>query len=388
MTDDRSRRDHVAPPDGSIAIEVPLTGSGDAASPPPDEPRPPNWRRGPAIAVLAGAALVGVVVTIQAIGGDDEAAAPEPTAVDELASQITTPPTLGALDTLPSPDDPALARESRDGGPQPATSQDRSLFADAVTRPSYPPVTDVGLPELVTYDIAAAVARLGEDVPRRSETHLELGTAGFVLDVTIERDPDRDRFRIRVETQSETQEAIVDVATGLTYVRSDGDFVADVPNDEIIEGSTASDIREYFDRLLLGPVRPDSFNAAATRGRSVVTVGDVRVARQFIANVQGPSVPEWQVYAFGPVFEFPVEDRPSLLEYAVYVDDDGDIVQVDGVSRLGSVPQLIEHRLIHLGGPIVIDLPPDLAEPPSSEPASSTPTTAPTTTPTTVTAEG
>lgn len=382
MADDWSRPDS-APPGGSLAVEVPLTGPGDAPVPAPDDDRDRGGRRGlVAAAIIAAAiiaAIVAAVIAVQVIGGDDDEAAPPATDVDDIAAQITTPPTLGPLDTLPTPDDPALARESLDEGPQPTTSQDRSLF-DGVSRPSYPPVTDVGLPELVAYDIAGAVERLGEDVPRRSETRLELGTAGFVLDVTIERDPDRDRYLIRLESRDDSQEATVDIASGTTYVRSNGEFVADVPNDEIIAGSTAPDVNVYFDRLLLGPVRPDTFNAPATRGRGVVTIDDIRVARQFLANVQGSSIPEWQLYAFSPVFEFPVEDRPSLLEYAVYVDDGGDIVQVDGVSLVGDVPQLVEHRLFHLGGPIVVDLPPDiLASTVTTTPPATSPSTAPAT---------
>ena len=49
-----------------------------------------------------------------------------------------------------------------------------------------------------------------------------------------------------------------------------------------------------------------------------MTVDGVGIVREFVTNIPGDRIPEWQLYAFSPVFEFLVEDRPSLLEYAVY----------------------------------------------------------------------
>ena len=72
--------------------------------------------------------------------------------------------------------------------------------------------------------------------------------------------------------------------------------------------------------------------------------------------------------------EVRVEDRPTLLEYAVYVTDRGRIAQVDGLSFVGDVPQLVQHRLEQPTEPIVIDLPAPIPEltPPSTSPASTT----------------
>lgn len=307
---------------------------------------------------MVGATVIGLGIGAVAIvgdGGGDDASPTTSGALADLASSITTPATLRPLDTLPRPDDPALTGEPFSEGPQSTTSQDRTLF-EGVTVPSYPEVPDAGLAELVSYDIAAAVDLLADDVHRRSDTHLELGTAGFVLDVSIERDPELDRYRVILESRGDSQVAIVDVATDTTYINIGTDNRVEVPNAEIIDGSGAADINEYFDRLLLGPLRPDTYNPASTRGRSLVTLDSGAVARHFITSIRGELIPEWQLYAFSPVFEFPVEDRPSLLEYHVYVTEAGDIAQVDGVSQVGDVPQLVLHRLTVLDERNVIEL--------------------------------
>ena len=113
-----------------------------------------------------------------------------------------------------------------------------------------------------------------------------------------------------------------------------------------------------------GPLRSDTFNAAATRGRGVVEIDDVGEAREFVTSVDGELVPEWQIHAFGPVGEFAPSDRPALLQYLVYVDGQGRLVQVDGVSMIGIVPQLVRHRMTVLDEPPGIELPGDATLPP------------------------
>ncbi len=88
-----------------------------------------------------------------------------------------------------------------------------------------------------------------------------------------------------------------------------------------------------------------------------MTVDGVGIVREFVTNIPGDRIPEWQIYTFSPVFEFPVEDRPSLLEYAVYVTEAGHIAQVDGVALVGDVPQLVRHRITLLDETPTIDLP-------------------------------
>lgn len=357
-------------PEGLIEVEtgpvidVPLTGSAaeTLTGAGTDGPPPPNWRRAMGIALVVGTVL-GVSVAMLRISADDDTSPTASTSPgDELASAITTPPTLAPLGTLPPPDFVTTA---------PITT------VPEVMRPVYEEIPGVVLGELVQYDIAPAIARLGDDVPRRSETHVELGNAGFVVDVTIERDPVRDRYRVVLESRGDSQVAIVDGPAGVTYVNPRADEWVEVPNAEIIAGSDAADVNEYFDRLLLGPLRPDTFDAPTTRGRGLVRIGGIGVAREFRTSISGALIPEWQLYAFSPVFEFPVEDRPSVLDYAVYVTEDGRIAQVDGVASVGDVAQSVQHRLTLLEEAPVVEVPPTTPSATTAPPADSAPANAP-----------
>lgn len=351
------------------AVDVPLSGPDDGISgtrPEPDRSPGPDWRRAVAVA-LVGGAIAGIAVGVFVLLGDshddgaDVSADSEP--AEEAGTAITTPPTLPPLETLPPIDDPSRTAGATDDtsaadGEQP----DRS---PVIERPAYPKVTDVGLADLMQYDIRGAIEALGDDRPRRSETRVELGVGGFVLDVVIERDADRDRYRLVLATGTFEEEIVTDVPGGTSYVtttRANGERSArSVSNAEILDAVDAGSIGELYDPLIVGPVRPDTYDAAVTRGRGVVTIGEVRLARQFISYVEGAEAPEWQVYAFAPTTEFRPEDRPELMEYAVYVSDTGDVVQVDGVSQIGDITQLVTHRVIEPDEPIVIEIP-DVAD--------------------------
>jgi len=359
-------------------IDVPLVGSEPPGADVPDERPPTNWRRAIGIALVAGT-VIGIGASVVRLT-DDDSSATSTLPAEDLAAVITTPPTLTPLETLPPPD--------FDRSPPPQV-----IETPEVTLPTYAEVPDVELSELVGYDIGRAVELLDLDIARRSETHVEFGYGGLVMDVTIERDPVRDRYQIVIRTPSATQVAIVDIPTGTTYINPGTNNREEVLNADIIAGSTAADANEYFDRLLLGPLRPDTSSAPTTRGRGLVTIDGVGVARQFMTAIPGELIPEWQIYTFGPVFEFAEEDRPDTLEYSVYVTDDGRIAQVDGVAFVGRVPQLVSHRLTEIVEPVPIDIPPQTTPPPATAapattpPATAAPTTAATTTtPTTTSA--
>lgn len=344
-------------------IEIPLIGD-EPTAPIGDEPPTgaPNWRRIVGIGLVGGTGL-GIAIGVIVLTSGSESDAEPPTTgpsdpAGEPADRITTPPTLAPLGTLPRPE--ITTAPTLDDGPLATSSQDRTLF-DTVEPPEYPGARDVTPSELDRYDLATAVTGLAEDLPRRSETQLELGRAGFVLDVTIERDPARNRYRLTFGFRGRTEVAIVDNATGSTYVDPGTDDWQIVANEEIIADSSATTVNEYFDRLLLGPIRPGTWNEAATSEGGVVVVDDVGPARRFDVAVSGDLVPEWQLYEFGPVNEFTAADRPSSLDYAVYVDDLGRVAQVNGVASVGTVAQLVQHRLVHLDEPVRIDLPPAAA---------------------------
>jgi hypothetical protein len=344
-------------------FEIPLTGEPSQPTQRPDDSAPHGsvGGRGPIAAALVGVVLVGFAIWAVAEGSGDDPGDEAAAASGEMAAAITTPPTLGPLESLP----PVAVAPPTVEAPTVEAPRLADRASAEVVAPAYPDVASIDLTELLHYDIARAVERLGElDVPRRSATHLELGVGGYELDATIDRDPVNDRYRITVESRGRTEVAVVDVATGTTYVESGTDAVATVSNDDLLIGTGANGIHDLMRRLSDGPVRPDTFRAAGTRGRGLVEIDDVGVARQFVASVEGALAPEWQMYVFGPTFEFEPDDRPTVLEYFVYVNEAGDIARVDGVAMLGNVPQLVQHRIELLDEPVVIDLPSGL--PPST----------------------
>ncbi|MCB0969194.1 MAG: hypothetical protein KDB37_20370, partial [Ilumatobacter sp.] len=106
---------------------LPVGGSNDA---PDDEP---NWRKVAGIASISGV-LLGVVVSALVFWNDGRDDAPATTTVprDELAAEITTPPTLPPVETTPTTTVPTPGR------PELATRD--------ITVPSYPAPDDPGAP--------------------------------------------------------------------------------------------------------------------------------------------------------------------------------------------------------------------------------------------------
>lgn len=342
----------------AVVVDVPLTGD-DAPGATDDGPdaAPPNWRRLIGVAMIVGV-VAGVAVAVVRIATDGgETGSPG----DEAGAMVTTPPTLRPLETLPRPGDDA-------GSHAPSVEPVNAPTPPApVTVPVYPPADDAVLSEIVQFDVVAALARNDDDVARRSVTHVELGYGGYVLDVTIERDPANDRYRLVLESRDGVEELIVDIGTGQTYIETDADDPVTIRTSELIGPDTA--VNDSFDRLLQGPFRTDTYDPVATRGRGLVTIDGIGDAREYLTFVDGDLVPEWQIHAFAPANEFRVTDRPEALKYTVYVDEADRIVQVDGVAMLGIVPQLVQHRITVPDDPIVIELPDWASAPDSSEPA-------------------
>lgn len=355
-------------------IEIELTGDGPLApvEAPGDPDRlPPNWRRLVGIALIAGTALGVTGALVLSTLEQDDPAATTTLPPDEIGSAITTPPTLRPLDTLPPADFAATEATEPpwDDLRPPISAPVEPLLA----LPSYPAVEEPAVSVAIPDTIEPAVAALADDVARRSRTHVELGIDGYALDVVIERDPVLDRYRVVFEFGADRQQvAIIDAAAGITHVDPGTPDYATILNEDIVAGSDAADIHEFVDDLLLGPVRPDTISLPVTTAGDVYDLGGAGLARQFMTRVAGEDVPEWQIYTFSPVFEFRPEDRPQMLDYLVYVDARGDIIQVDGVAQVGDVGQLISHSLERLDESFRIDLPDPPA--PSTVPTPTVPT--------------
>ena len=210
---------------------------------------------------------------------------------------------------------------------------------------------------LDSFDLDAAVERLGDDVARRSRTHVEVGPQAATIDVTIVRDPVNNRYQLSVVSTAGTWEAIVDVDTGLSYRPVDGAWVA-MPSSEVAIGIGSTALPGYLDRLMLGPLRPDTLRTATVEpGSTVFFPGTETIARQFTALMPGDGVPEWQLYDLSVVATLPAESRPHQLVYQVYVDNEGDVIRVLGDAAIEDAHQLVIHQLVRLVEPEPVLLP-------------------------------
>lgn len=357
-------------------IEIPLTGGGPltprggAQTAPDDRPDPTNWRRVVGLASLAGV-VAGVVVAVVVLntGQSDEpgggiGGGPS-TTLDgfQLATSITTPP------TLPGPDQgaatvPATVPGTASGQPantlasQPETTEPVSeVSATTGSLPDYPQFTGVPTGGLDSFDLEASVARLDDDVPRRSETHIEVGPKQATLDVTIVRDPFNNRYRLWLVSEAGVREAIVDIDSGLSYLPDDGNWVA-IPNSGLVIGVGADEVAGYIERLMLGPLRPDTWAAATVEPGSLVFFpGTDAIARRFQVQLPGDLIPEWQFHDLSVNATLPSELRPERMTYLAYVDDQGELSRVLGEAPIDGADQLITHQITRLSEPEIVLLP-------------------------------
>lgn len=335
--------------DGSShRVEVPL--SGDAEPVHVREPDGVTDRRRAAAFAVAGVIAVGAVIAVVGTLGDSQASTPTTTSpeqsdVDERAGAAlpsatsTSPPraTSGVPDTEPPLAMPELA---------------------GVVVPTFPPIDGgTGQVGAVGADLGRAVARLDDRVALRSTTHVTLGYDGWVREITILRDPVNDRYQLTITgAERAANRLIIDMATETTYYPVDDTMWMPSSNREDAESVGVADIGVLVDRLLLGPLRTDTFDAAEIEPAERVTIG-TEESNAFRVSLPGAEVPEWQLYFFAPDEEFDPADRPPTLVYDVYVSDDGELSTIIGAADIGGIAQLVEHRIEIFDEPIEIALP-------------------------------
>lgn len=350
------------------AYEVPLVGDGPLADRERQgdgrPPHTPNWRRIVGVASLGGVVL-GVLTSVVLLGfvwdedrnaernddRTDEDTAPSLVGADP-STQITTPPTLSPLDPIPAPDGAATG-PARPGAPaRDASLLDQVVVPTLPTRPTGGDTIPAG-----SFDLGRAVSTLATDVARRSSTRLELGVGGYLREFTFRRDPSTNRFEF---TDGQVL-WIVDVTSGLTYLglSAPGEqrFVSQ-DNARVADYFGAESIGVFMNRLLIGPLRPDTIDSATSTPGAVAVLDDgATPVMAYTVELPGSAVPEWQLYALGPTDEFLPSDRPDRLTYTVYVDAANHIRRIVGLADLGGIPQLVVHDIETLTEPTTIELP-------------------------------
>jgi len=260
-----------------------------------------------------------------------------------------------------------------DDDPEPSsTPTSRPLERDAAVPSTVAPVLSMpefeGLvvPTLPTADspadgrvdasvLAADVLRLTADVPRRATTHVELGYGGYAADVTILRDPVNDRFEISLDTGAGPSWAIIDVPNSTVYYSADRREWASTDDRIDVAGLPYDRMGEVYERLLDGPLRPDTIGAATVDTTGTVGLDDGTVAEAYRVALAGSTIPLWQLYYLAPRSDFDPSDRPTTLVYDVYVADDVEVVV--GVGDVGGIAQVVRHELELLPAPIPVTLP-------------------------------
>jgi hypothetical protein len=300
--------------------------------------------------VVVAAAIAGVVAFVSTLGSSEPSSAPTDT-TDAAPIELSPPSAIGNEDEpeLPTPPTPPSVV-----GSSPITEGTFAMpeFGGVVV-PTFPTIdAEPG------QDLDRAVGRLGDDAAVRSTTRVALGVGGWVREYTMLRDPVNDRYEVIGSADGiPTDRFVVDIATETTYYSVGADDWATISNRPDADQIGVADIGVLLDRLILGPLRTDTFDRAEIEPAGSVTI-DTERAHAFVVAMPGAAIPEWQLYFFGPVGEFDPTDRPTSLVYDVYVTADGRLSRVIGVADVGGVAQLVDHRIEVLVPPIEIELPP------------------------------
>ena len=337
-------------------IEVPLDDDLVASSTnAPDTPPPPGAPRRPGRAVLglsAAAVITVAVVTIVMVGsgGDDadETTAPV-TTLDPflLSDSITTPPTLGPLDTPASTAVPTT-----------------SIVVQAQLAPEFESVPDVDAAELARYDLAIAVERNtpSSDAmrtifeiarPREDPIDIDPEILDSTVSIVVASDPAAQLDSLTVESGDSVSRSIVDRAASRVYTSTPAlpeDRWAQFSESEVIEGSGAATLGELFDALVTGPITADLMaSASVTPADGLVRLDGGAIARRYDFEVAIDAIePRGVLMLLAPQGQLRGADGSATVEFQVYVTSQPALALVTGTFQASGRPlsfvQLFDRR--------------------------------------------
>lgn len=295
-------------------------GGGAAADTPP-----PNWRKVVALSSIAGLVLGVIVATVMIVGDDDQSPSPTTIPSDELASLITTPPTLPPIDELDDPDDP-------DGG----LSGEQAV--PIVSIPEFPATFagDGSAPD------PGSLAPPGTEISRRATIVSHDAIGGGAIQMRIAFDAASGRYELEVDLPVGTLRTIYDAASGSLFEQA--------PSANPVESWRRSDadtafaglsdalditVDEYFEQLLLGPIRADNLDRAVSIATDDFTYEVAGFdTRRFIVTMPSGAAGIWQASGRTP---------EAITAYEVYVDGDGRILRTQGITTGDAGVEALQH---------------------------------------------
>lgn len=332
------------------SVDQPLTTDDS------DGDRAPSRRRlgspsGIALAGVIGAVAVAGVV-MSTIGDDSDEHVAEPVPGVDSSRQITTPPTLAAIVTLP----PVSGQDQLAGSAPPTTRQ--------------APLWRVPAAALVEFDLDTAVGDLDADVARTSRTRYAFDDHS--IDAVIVHDPATDRDEVVLTAAGSRLRFVVDRNTSTVHLDRSSDALRSesawdaVGGDRFVRPPAGVGLGEWIDRLMLGPVTPTSSATATVIASDWLTALDagIGVARRFEVRLPPEDAPEWIDFPFDGVA--PLDDQPSgptstddTIELEVFVGQGSELIQVSGEAGLGDRRRAFTHQLERLADATTITLPGD-----------------------------
>lgn len=306
-------------------IEIELDGHGTSETDEHDhgsDGDEPNWRVVAGTAAVLGVVL-GLVIAGVAVWTDDDDDRPPTTTipVDELATEITAPPTLPPVETTPPTTIGGLERMVDEPRP--------------VTVPTYPP-DPLEPAESPWPEVPLTFADLDESLVATITS--DSAFADQPSDGRLLWDAANRRFELRFDLPVGTSRTIYDVVTEAVYEaierpRSGAPVWTRTPAASFFPSGV--DPGEYFERILLGPVRADNVDQAvlATREALTRTVNGVPTRRTTF------EMPESAVVPWGAA------DGTLRLTYDVFADREGRVVLTQGLNTPGGSPVALVHAV-------------------------------------------
>jgi hypothetical protein len=321
-------------------VEVPLDGD----HPHHDDDAPSRTRRRQG-RLIAGLSILGataaVAVAVVATGGNGEV--PPSVDPDDLATIITTPPTLPPDERAAVPNDSA-----------------EPPFSEVIAGVATLPLLDAAPASAAPPEPASVVPTA--DRPLRSVTEHQVGSGGFSQTITITNDPDARRYLLEIEFgDGPPRRIVVDLAGGHTYLPlgEPTDGWQRLANDEVGGSAGAGSAAALLRALQLGPLRTDTLDGI----RMVTHNGTVDVPdlggrfEELVVAIEAGSAPLWSRYALGPLATTTPPSADELVGYAVYVDPDGRLARVTGGGAFGVTTERFVHTIEWLDAPPPIEIP-------------------------------